>query len=135
MNQRGGDTIDGSKIPWLPLAPGVQIKPLRLHEESGAFTVMIQAERDAVLPRHRHLAESHIYIIEGKGTHPQTGHYAPGSYVYEREGAVHDELRFEEGTLLLMVSQGPSAFILPDDSVAFVMDVGMLKQLQARHPA
>lgn len=135
MNESTGDTVDVEKLPWLPLAPGVHIKPLRLHEESGAFTVMIHAAPNAVLPRHRHLEESHIYIIQGKGRHPQTGYFEPGNYVYERKGAIHDELRFEEETVLFMVNQGPSAFIRPDDSVAFLMDVSMLKQMQAQNRA
>jgi quercetin dioxygenase-like cupin family protein len=130
MNVSGGETVNVEELAWLPLAPGVGIKPLRLHEESGAFTVMIHAAPGAVLPRHRHLEESHIYIIQGKGTHPQTGRFEPGNYVYERKGAIHDELRFEEETLLFMVNAGPSAFINPDDSVAFLMDVAMLKQLR-----
>lgn len=132
MNHSAGDTIRTDKLPWLPLAPGVRIKALRLEEETGEFTVMIHAEPNAVLPRHRHLEESHIYVVTGKGKHPQTGEFEPGNYVYERKGTIHEELKFEEETVLFMVNMGPSAFLGPDNSVLYKMDVAMLKQLQAR---
>lgn len=133
MNESAGDTIHTDQMPWLPLAPGVEVKPLRLLEDSGAFTCMIHASPNSVLPRHQHLEASHIYIIRGKGQHPQTGAFEPGDYVFERKGAIHDAVVFPEDTVLFMVNDGPSAFILPDDSVAFLMDVPMLKELIRRH--
>jgi quercetin dioxygenase-like cupin family protein len=94
---------------------------------------MIHAGPGSVLPRHQHLEESHIYIIRGKGRHPQTGAFEPGDYVFERKGAIHEAVTFPEDTVLFMVNHGPSAFILPDDTVAFLMDVAMLKGLMQRH--
>ena len=131
MDQNSGATIHCENVPWLPLAPGIGIRLLRLDADSGAFTVMIRGEPGAVLPRHRHLELSEIYIIRGTGTHPQTGYFQAGDYVCEQKGAIHDLLPFGEETVLFMVNQGPSAFLNDDDSVAFIMDVAMLEQLAA----
>src|SRR3546814_4493710 len=76
-----------------------------------------------LLPRHKHLGPAEIFILKGAGVHPQTGAYAQGDYVSERDQAVHDELMFQEDTELLMISSGPSAFLTPNDDVMFMMDI------------
>lgn len=129
--ENGGDTIHCDELPWLPLAPKVSVKVIKLVPETGGYSVMIKAEAGGVLPRHQHLASSEIYIIRGAGVHPQTGAYRAGDYVSERDQAIHDALLFEEDTELLMVSNGPSAFLNDDDSVCFHMDVPMLEGLRA----
>ncbi len=129
--EHGGDTIHCDELPWLPLAPKISVKVIKLVPETGGYSVMIRAEAGGVLPRHQHLASSEIYVIRGSGVHPQTGAYRPGDYVSERERAVHDLLAFPEDTELLMISSGPSAFLNEDDSVAFHMDVPMLERLRA----
>ena len=122
-------------LPWLPLAPKVGIRVLRMDPASGGFTVMLRAEPGGVLPRHRHLAEAEIYMIKGSGTHPQTGDFRPGDFITERDGAIHDALEFGEETVLLMVSRGPSAFLAPDGSDMYFMDVPMLQGLMQRGAA
>lgn len=125
----GGDTIHCKALPWLPLAPQVFVKVIKLEPESGAFSVMIRAEKGGVLPRHKHLEAAEIFILKGTGAHPQTGPYQEGDYVCERKGAVHDPLVFNEETELLMVCDGPSAFLGPNDETLFLMDVPMLQGL------
>lgn len=133
MLQHGGDVIRTDEVPWLPLAPGVSMRPLRVDEDSGAFTVMIRAMPGAVLPRHKHLALSEIYVLKGASTHPQTGYTQPGDYIAEHAGAIHDPLHFKEETVLFMVNHGPSAFLNDDDSTAFLMDVHSVRGLLERH--
>lgn len=130
MTQHGGDVIHTEDVSWLPLAPRVSMRPLRLDDHSGAFTVMIRAMPGAILPRHKHLALSEIYVLKGASTHPQTGYTKPGDYISEHAGAIHDPLHFEEETILFMVSHGPSVFLNDDDSTAFVMDVASVRRLQ-----
>lgn len=127
----GGDTVHCDSLPWLPLAPSVMVKVIKLVPETGGYSVIIRADRGGVLPRHKHLASAEIFILKGSGVHPQTGAYAKGDYVSEREGAIHDPLLFEEDTELLMISSGPSAFLGERDEVLFLMDVPMLERLQA----
>lgn len=128
----GGDTVHVDSLPWLPLAPKVMVKVIKTVPETGGYSVIIKADEGGVLPRHKHLASAEIFILKGAGVHPQTGAYAKGDYVSERDGAVHDPLRFEEDTELLMISNGPSAFLGQDDEVMFTMDVAMLEGMVAQ---
>ncbi len=122
-------TVQADKLPWLPLAAGIAVRVLRLAPSGEGYAVMIRAEPGGVLPRHRHLEESEIYIVSGNGTHPQLGDFHTGDYICEEKGAVHDEVHFTQETVLLMVSRGPSAFLAPDDSDAFYMDIPMLRKM------
>ena len=131
MTQHGGDTIHCDALPWLPLAPQVFMKVIKLVPETGAYSIMIRAEPGGVLPRHKHLEAAEIFILKGKGEHKQSGAFRPGDYVSERKGAVHDPLVFTEETELLMVSSGPSAFLGPNDETLYMMDVPMLQQFAA----
>ncbi|KAF3801511.1 hypothetical protein GCG54_00014726 [Colletotrichum gloeosporioides] len=125
----GGDTIRCNDLRWLPLAPKVWIKLVKLSPETGSYTVIVRAEKGGVLPRHRHIESAEIYVIRGDGNHPQTGHFTQGDYVSERKGAVHDPLIFEDEVEMLMMSNGPSAFIDDEGHDLFLMDVPMLQHL------
>ncbi|HNP35243.1 MAG TPA: 2,4'-dihydroxyacetophenone dioxygenase family protein [Woeseiaceae bacterium] len=112
---------------WRPLAPGIAMQILRMSRETGQYTVIIQADKGSVLPRHRHLSPSEIYILSGSGTHPQTGTFKADDYIYENAGAVHDAVMFDEPVKLLMVSYGASAFLDDNDQVLFLLDVHQLQ--------
>ncbi|OJJ48591.1 hypothetical protein ASPZODRAFT_150787 [Penicilliopsis zonata CBS 506.65] len=127
----GGDTINCNSLPWLPLAPNVWVRIVKMDAETGSYTIMVRAEPGGVLPRHRHLANAAIYIIKGNGAHPQTGAFKQGDFVTERDGATHEPLHFHEECELLMISDGPSAFLDDADRTLFLMDVPMLQGLQA----
>ena len=116
-------------VPWAQMFPGVEMKLLRCSTETGYWTALLRFEAGAVLPRHQHLGDSEFYIIKGAGNHPQTGHFKAGDYVFERDGAVHDELFVEEEIILYMTSYGPSAFLNPDDSVQFMLDAHVLSAM------
>lgn len=71
MVQHGGDTIHCDALPWLPLAPKVFVKIIKLDPETGEHSVMIRAEPGGVLPRHKHLDSAEIFI-------PRAGYRAAG---------------------------------------------------------
>lgn len=125
----GGDTVHCNDLKWLPLASNVWIKLVKISTETGAYTVIVRAERRGVLPRHRHIESAEIYVIRGDGKHPQTGHFAQGDYISEQKGAVHDQLVFEEEVEMLMMSNGPSMFIDDEGRGLFLMDIPMLQGL------
>lgn len=127
-----GDTVHCGELPWVPLAPKVMIKIIKVVPETGAYSVIVKADEGGVLPRHRHLASAEIFILKGSGMHPQTGPYRAGDYVSEHEGALHEAVTFHEDTELLMISSGPSAFLGDDYEVRFMMDVPMLTEMMAR---
>jgi len=112
---------------WRQLAPGVVMQILRLSEETGQFTLIIKAACGSVLPRHRHLAPAEIYVLSGNGTHPQTGRFRKGDYIFEKAGALHEAVVFDEPVELLMVSYGPSAFLDEIGQLRFFMDTQFLE--------
>lgn len=132
MTPNGGETVHCNELPWLPLAKGVDIRVIKLVPETGAFSVMIRSAPGALLPRHRHLESAEIYVIKGHGVHKQTGAFRDGDYISEHKNALHDELLFPDGVELLMICNGPSEFLDPDDNVVSVMDVAMLEALSQR---
>lgn len=128
-SEDGGFTVHCRDLKWLPLAPKVSIKLVKLSPETGAYTVIVRAEAGGVLPRHRHVESAEIFIIRGSGGHPQTGTFAEGDYISEQKGATHDPLVFEREVELLMISSGPSVFLGDDGSDLYMMDVPMLERL------
>ncbi|WP_278069449.1 cupin domain-containing protein [Brevundimonas sanguinis] len=133
MAYHGGETVHCDDVPWLPLAPKIGVRILKLDHESGGFSVMIRAEAGGILPRHSHIESAEIYVLQGQGTHAQTGAYQAGDYISEPKGALHDALAFDQETVLLMICQGPSAFLGDDDSVQHIMDIPMLEHLSAAY--
>ncbi|RAH71189.1 uncharacterized protein BO66DRAFT_470702 [Aspergillus aculeatinus CBS 121060] len=130
-NKYAGFTVHVDALPWLPLAPRVFIKVVKLVPETGEYTIMVRAEPGGLLPRHRHVDSAEIYVLRGSGAHPQTGAFVAGDYVSESTGAVHDPLPFDCATELLMVSRGPSVFLGDNGEDLYVMDVKMLQGMMA----
>lgn len=124
-----GSTINCKALRWLPLAPKIWVKLIKLDAETGVHTIIIKAEPGGILPPHRHLESAEIYILKGTGDHPQTGHFAEGDYVSERKNALHDPLVFEVETEMLMISQGASVFLDEQGKDLYKMDVQMLQEL------
>ncbi|KAL4946404.1 hypothetical protein BDV06DRAFT_182503 [Aspergillus oleicola] len=120
-------TVHCKDLRWLPLVPGVSIKVIKLVPETGEYTIIVRSEAGGLLPRHRHVQGSEIYILKGSGAHPQTRAFVEGDYVSESKGAVHDPLPFKQETELLMVSRGPSVFLADDGSDLYTIDVDMLQ--------
>ncbi|PSN69610.1 hypothetical protein BS50DRAFT_674182 [Corynespora cassiicola Philippines] len=121
-------TARSSNLPWLPLAPKVWVMLVKTHPRSGAFTVIVRAEEGSVLPRHRHVESSELFIIRGAGLHPQAGHYTQGDFVTEPAGSFHDPIVFNVETELLMRSNGASIFLDDEGNVTSIMDLQMLQQ-------
>lgn len=133
MSYEGGHTVHPDELPWLPLAPKVYVKVLKVDRDTGGYSVMIRAEEGGVLPPHQHNESAEIYIIKGEGTHAQTGFYKKGDYISEPKGAKHDALPFTEETILLMIANGSSEFLDEEGNVQHVMDINMLDYLAASH--
>ncbi len=121
--------VHGSELPWQQLGPGFGVRVLHTNEKTGHFTILIRAQAGSVLPRHQHIGAAEIYVLSGKGVHPQTGPFKAGDYIFEREGAIHDPVQFSEECDMLMVNYGPSAFLTPDNHPTYAMNIPMLRGL------
>jgi anti-sigma factor ChrR (cupin superfamily) len=95
--------------PWQQRYPGVHWKVL--HQDGDRRTVLVRYEPGAVIPRHRHLGEEQIYVLEGSVA-DDTGTCAAGDFARRPPGCVHT-VRSPGGALVLAVMTG-SAEAVPD---------------------
>lgn len=132
MSLDPGRTIATDEIPFKPLADRVSMRVIFIDDATNAWTVMVHAQPGGVLPRHQHLSQAEIFILKGAGSHPQTGEYRTSDYIIEPAGATHDGVVFDQEVLMVMRSSGDVAFLNDDDSIAFMMNAGMLKGFAAQ---
>jgi anti-sigma factor ChrR (cupin superfamily) len=88
--------------PWDQRRPGVLWKVLR--EAGDRKTVLVRYEPGAVVPRHRHLGDEEIFVIEGSVS-DDTGTCKAGDYARRPPGCVHT-VRSPDGALVLAIMTG-----------------------------
>ena len=88
--------------PWDQRRPGVHWKVLR--EEGDRKTVLVRYDRGAVIPRHRHLGDEEIFVIEGSVS-DETGTCQAGDYARRPPGCIHT-VRSANGALVLAIMTG-----------------------------
>ena len=80
----------GDELPWAELAPGIEIKVLRVGGDTGRYTLMNRFAPGTVLPRHHHYGEVHAFTLSGRwGYLEYDWEAAAGDYIYEEAGSVH----------------------------------------------
>ncbi|MCZ7525562.1 MAG: 2,4'-dihydroxyacetophenone dioxygenase family protein [Acidimicrobiia bacterium] len=105
--------VPTDEIPWAELAPGIEVKLLRVGGETGTYTVMARFAPGIELPRHRHFGAVHAYTVQGRWRYREYDWVADtGSFVYEPPGSVHT-LEVPDD------AEGPTV-------VMFVMEGGMV---------
>ena len=98
-------------VPWALLAPGIEMKVLRVGEDTGRYTLMNRFAPGTVLPRHYHHGEVHAWTIAGTWGYLEYDWTASaGDYIYEPSGSVH--------TLAVPEGGGPA-------TIQFVIDKGL----------
>ncbi|HEU5393442.1 MAG TPA: cupin domain-containing protein, partial [Candidatus Methylomirabilis sp.] len=94
--------VDVAGRPWVKRWPGVHWKVL--WEEGDRKVVLMRYDPGAVIPRHRHLGDEHIFVLEG-AVADDTGACTAGNYARRPPGCVHT-VRSEGGALVLAVMSG-----------------------------
>ena len=75
-----------------------------------------------MIPRHKHLAPAHSWILQGAWRFAESRRAATaGCYSYEELGAIHTML-IEEDTVAFHVIGGPLVFLAPDGGVCEMWD-------------
>ncbi len=87
---------------WEPRRPGVHWKVL--WEEGDRKALLVRYDPGAVVPRHRHLGDEQIFVLEGS-VDDDTGTCAAGGYARRPPGCVHT-VRSPKGALVLAVLAG-----------------------------
>jgi len=102
MTAPPSEYVNVAARPWEERRPGVQWKVL--HEEGVHRTVLVRYAPGAVIPRHRHLGDEQIFVIEGSVS-DETGTCKAGDYARRPPGCVHT-VRSASGALVLAIMAG-----------------------------
>ena len=87
---------------WHERRPGVHWKVL--WEEGDRKAVLMRYDPGATIPRHRHLGDEQIFVLEGSVS-DDTGTCAQGGYARRPPGCVHS-VSSGEGALVLAIISG-----------------------------
>jgi len=94
--------VAAASRPWTERRPGVHWKVL--FEDGAARTVLVRYAPGAVIPRHRHLGDEQIFVLEGSVT-DDTGTCSAGNYARRPPGCVHT-VTTPQGALVLALMSG-----------------------------
>lgn len=94
--------VDAAKVSWVERRPGIFWKVL--WEEGDRRAVLMRYEPGASIPRHRHLGDEQIYVLEGSVS-DDTGTCTRGNYARRPPGCVHS-VTSRDGALVLAIMNG-----------------------------
>ena len=89
-------------LPWIDARPGVRQKRVWEDKTSERRAILTRMEPGATLPRHRHVGDELIFIIEGANA-DESGPVTPGNMNYRPNGCVHTVTTKNGATLLAVV--------------------------------
>jgi anti-sigma factor ChrR (cupin superfamily) len=89
-------------LPWIDARPGVRQKRVWEDKASERRAILTRMEPGATLPRHRHVGDELIFIIEGANA-DESGPVATGNMNYRPNGCVHTVTTKNGATLLAVV--------------------------------
>jgi anti-sigma factor ChrR (cupin superfamily) len=94
--------VNPGERAWQERRPGVHWKIL--WEEGDRKAVLIRYDPGATIPRHRHLGDEQIFVLEGSVS-DDTGTCPTGGYARRPPGCVH-AVESPDGALVLAVMTG-----------------------------
>lgn len=106
------------------------IKVLRA-EPTGVWVVLYRFLAGYVAPRHKHLGGIHTFIISGR-LQVRDAVLKAGDYLWEPNGAIHDETRALEDTYYINIADGPLVFF---DDNGFSYYAGWEQMLKLKRKA
>ena len=94
-----------SDLPWQDLQPGVRTKSIWEHPETNRRAMLTRLEPGAQLPRHRHVGDELIFVIEG-AVADDFGAVTSGNVGYRPDGCVHRVTSANGATVLAILTGG-----------------------------
>lgn len=94
--------VDAADRPWVERRPGVSWKVL--WEEGDRRAVLVRYTAGATIPRHRHLGEEQIFVLEGSVS-DDSGTCTRGNYARRPPGCIHT-VTSQDGALVLAIMSG-----------------------------
>ncbi|MFQ5897841.1 MAG: cupin domain-containing protein [Candidatus Methylomirabilia bacterium] len=94
------------QIPWTERRPGVFWKVLWEDPDGRHKATLIRCEPGATFPRHRHVGDEQIFVLEGSIA-DESGVCTAGNYARRPPGCVHT-VTSQTGALVFAVMSGPT---------------------------
>lgn len=120
-------------IPWVTFVEGVEMKLLRINEQSGQFSMLNRFQPGFATPTHYHRGPVHAYTLSGKWRYLEYDWTArAGDYVYEAADTCHTLVvpeDTEEPTVVLFVVEAVLEFLDEDGELMFVQDAESIHQM------
>jgi len=89
-------------LPWIDARPGVRQKRIWEDKAGERRAILTRFEPGATLPRHRHVGDELIFVIEGANA-DESGPVTTGSMNYRPNGCVHTVTTKNGVTMLAVV--------------------------------
>ena len=91
-----------NELPWIETRPGIRQKLIWEDKLDERRAILARYEPGATLPRHRHVGDELIFLIEG-ATADESGVVATGNMNYRPDGCVHTVTTRNGFTVLAVV--------------------------------
>jgi anti-sigma factor ChrR (cupin superfamily) len=91
-----------TELPWVETRPGVRQKRIWEDKLNERRAILARFEPGATLPRHRHVGDELIFLIEGANA-DESGVVATGNVNYRPNGCVHTVTTKNGATVLAVV--------------------------------
>ena len=91
-----------NELPWVETRPGVRQKRIWEDKLNERRAILARFEPGATLPRHRHVGDELIFLIEGANA-DESGVVATGNVNYRPNGCVHTVTTKNGATVLAVV--------------------------------
>ncbi len=101
--------VDVEKLAWIERGPGVFWKMLWEDPDGLHKTILMRYEPGATIPRHRHIGDEQIFVLEGSVA-DDAGVCTAGNYARRPPGCVHT-VKSETGALVLAITSGPTELV------------------------
>ena len=97
-----------SDMAWQEMQPGIRMKPLWTDEATQRRAVLSRIDPGSQLPRHKHVGDELIFVIEG-ALSDEFGTVWAGNMGYRPNGCVHTVGSKQGATVLALISGGVEA--------------------------
>ena len=101
--------VNVEQIPWIQRHPGVLWKVIWEAPEGFPKALLVRIEPGTTSPRHRHLGDEHLFVLEGS-LGDDTGVCEAGNYVRRPAGCVHTVFSTTGGLAFSLVTAASEYF-------------------------
>jgi 2,4'-dihydroxyacetophenone dioxygenase len=101
-----------SELPWIPWAPGHEIKLVKLNPITGQIILFIRSVPNSALQVHFHPGTVVVYTVQGAWTYDEGWVSQTGDVVFEVAGSTHSpRMVGNEDTVVFAVIEGALDFL------------------------